>query len=83
MIYLSFKTLAQIHITGGDRLLEHHEHIGIHVDQLGVSPSDAALAHVALAVGHEAGQLQVGVRGSHLSHHLLEAVEGGYISIHI
>ena len=64
MIYLGFRTLAQIRITGGDLLLEHREHVGIHVDYLGVSSSDAALAHVVLAAGHEAGQLQVGVRGS-------------------
>ena len=30
----------------------------------------AALAHVALAAGHEAGHLHVAVRGAHLAHHL-------------
>ena len=60
---------------GGDGLLQHRHHPGVHVDDLGVPAADAALAHVALAAGHEAGHLEAGVRGAHLGHHLLETVE--------
>ena len=34
----------------------------------------AALAHVSLAAGHEAGHLHVAVRGAHLAHHLATSI---------
>ena len=68
---------------GGDALLQHGKHPGVHVDDLSISSSDATLAHVSLAAGHEAGTLQLGVGGAHLCHHLLETVEAGALGIHI
>ena len=37
---------------------------------LSIASPDAALAHVALAAGHEAGHLHLGVGRAHLHHHL-------------
>ena len=68
---------------GGDRLLEHGHDPGVHVDHLGVAAPNAALPHVTLAAGHEAGHLQSRVRGAHLSHHLLKAVEFRSLCVNI
>ena len=68
---------------GGDGLLKHREHPGVHVDDLGVAAPDPALAHVALAAGHEARHLQSRVGGAHFCHHLFETVELGSLGINV
>ena len=59
---------------GTDGLLEQGHHLQVHVDHLGVPAPHAALAHVALAAGHEAGHLHLAVGGAHLAqdlHHII------------
>ena len=53
----------------------HRRDLRTHIDDLPVAVLDAALAHLALAAGHERGELHGAVGRTHLHHDILEALE--------